>query len=407
MGTFSNVQYKTTINSIVEGYKNKLDNPHYIFTDKKPTLVTYYNINTSCSTLDHGTRTAYEYVGNDSPIKYNKILDMYLYGIERIAINLDMGEYGLESDSIEGEAYILPNTIIPMAQDYFYIDYIDTKKTRLLFKVTSVTHDTVENCANFYKITYKLSYIDKDKTCDIEKQVVETYRLVINNLGTNLNTVIKNTDYDLITDLENILDRLKEYYKSLFFKDKVQTFVFEYDDDYFYDPFMIEFIRRNGILSGMEKYLHVSHQTSLENTFFLDYDRTFFRAIELKDSNSMNAFIAYAKRNISKFTLMYHRPETYFIMQYYNDMGPLAFQINPLPVGYEEYIKNNKYYEGDFEYLNIITKYFNGDTIDTNVIDILNKTKFFPCIHIFYAIPIIIFVLQNSINSIMSDKNNI
>ena len=111
MGTFSNVQYKTTINSIVEGYKNKLDNPHYIFTDKKPTLVTYYNINTSCSTLDHGTRTAYEYVGNDSPIKYNKILDMYLYGIERIAINLDMGEYGLESDAIEGEAYILPNTI--------------------------------------------------------------------------------------------------------------------------------------------------------------------------------------------------------------------------------------------------------------------------------------------------------
>ena len=407
MGTFSNVQYKNTINSIVEGYKNKLDNPHYIFTDKKPTLVTYYNINTSKSTLDQGTQTAYEYTGGNSPIRYNKVLDMYLYGLERITMSLEHGEFGLETDAIEGEAYVLPNTIIPMAQDYFYINYIDTKKTKLLFKITSVTHDTVENGANFYKVAYRLSTITEENVCEIENQVIETYRLIVNNLGTNLNTVIKNTDYELVVDIEEILDRLKEYYKSLFFKDKIQTFVFKYDDDYFYDPYMIEFIRRNGVLSGMSKYIHVSHQTSLENTFFLDYDRTFFRAIETKSKKDMNTFIAYAKRNTSKFTLMYHRPESYFIMQYYNDMGPLAFQVNPLPVGYEEYLKNNKYYGEDFEYLNIITKYFNGDTIDTNVLDILNRTKFLPCIHIFYAIPIIIYALQNSINSIMSDKNNI
>ena len=407
MSKFINTSYKNTINSIVETHKSKIDNPYYIFTDKKPTLVTYYNQNLHKSTLDEGTHMMYEPIGDESPVRFNKILDMYIYGIERITVNLDLGEYGLESDAIEGEAYILPNTIEPLEQDYFCIDYIDTKKTKLLFKILTVTPDTVNNGANFYKITYKLSTLSKESIADIERQVIETYRMVINNIGTQFNAVIKNTDYDLIVSLEENLDRLKEYYKALFFKDKVQTFVFDYDDEKFYDPYMIEFLIKHSILSGTDKYTHVSHQTSLGQTFALDYDRTFFRGLETKNIKKMNNIACYARLNTDKLTLMYHRPERYYIMQYRNEGSHMAHQINPLPVGFEVHLANRTYYKDDKEYLNIIIDYFYNKEFNSATIDILERVDYSHCIHMYYAIPIIIYIIEDTIRSIMLDKNNI
>ena len=38
------------------GLRKRLENPYYIFTDKKATIVTYYNQNTSKSTLDEGSQ---------------------------------------------------------------------------------------------------------------------------------------------------------------------------------------------------------------------------------------------------------------------------------------------------------------------------------------------------------------
>ena len=74
-----------------------------------------------------GLKTEFEPIGEKSPIRYNKILDAYLYGIDRIITNIDISEHGIESDPIEGEAVVLPNTFVPMGQDYFIINYIDTK----------------------------------------------------------------------------------------------------------------------------------------------------------------------------------------------------------------------------------------------------------------------------------------
>ena len=154
MSKFINTKQKVVLQSLVDGFKEKLNNPYYIHMDKKPNVTCYYNQNIHASTLDEGSKLQYSPLGSDSPTKYNMIKDFYLYGIERIYTDYENGEWGLESSSIEGDAIILPNTIVPIANDYFTIDYLDQK---LLFKVTSVTADTIENGANFYKIQYKLS----------------------------------------------------------------------------------------------------------------------------------------------------------------------------------------------------------------------------------------------------------
>ena len=125
MSKFINTQNRVVIDSLVEGLKESIrDNPYYMHNDKKATITTYFNVNLKKSTLDESLRTNYSNLGEDSPLRYNKINNFYLYGIERISTDLDLGDYGISAGDIEGEAIILPNTIIPYPQDYFYINYL-------------------------------------------------------------------------------------------------------------------------------------------------------------------------------------------------------------------------------------------------------------------------------------------
>ena len=207
MGKFINTAHTDTINAIVEGGKQRLKNPYYLFTDKKATIVTYYNINTDKSTVDEGTKNAYSFTDGDSPFRFNKIENAYLFGIPRIETDLQMGEYGLESESIEGTAYIAPNTFQPYPQDYFYINHVDD--SHMVFKVMSVSMDTFEDGANFWRIDYKLSLADADPD-RLEDLVVDTFVMNVSNFGTNIKAIIKKSEYDFIEALESSIGNIDD-----------------------------------------------------------------------------------------------------------------------------------------------------------------------------------------------------
>jgi tetrahydromethanopterin S-methyltransferase subunit G len=159
------------------------------------------------STLDEASRQVESPLGQGSPFKFNKINDALLYGdIPKALLSVEVGDFGTEAASIEGELYVLPDTFIPYQDDYFFIKYLDKD---LLFRVIGVTPDTIDGGANFYKINVKLDQYDRS----IEDQVVETYNMIANNIGSNFNSIIRNSDYNIIVGLENVLLSLKEYYK--------------------------------------------------------------------------------------------------------------------------------------------------------------------------------------------------
>ena len=51
--------YSQVVNQASQVTKSRLDNPYYIFSDKKASECTYYNINTTMTTLDEATRGNY------------------------------------------------------------------------------------------------------------------------------------------------------------------------------------------------------------------------------------------------------------------------------------------------------------------------------------------------------------
>lgn len=401
MSKFINVQHKRNIDSLVDGFKEKLKNPYYLYTDKKPTPTTYYNQNVHKSTLDEGSKLQYAAVGKDSPARYNQINDLFIYGLERIVVDMNNEEWGLESSGIEGEAIILPNTIIPIANDYFTIDMIKNKK--LLFKVLSVTVDTIENGSNFYKIQYKLDLLTDE---DIKKQVVEEYTMVVNNVGTRFNTIIRKNDYDFINVAETITVRLKDYYINLFYDNTLQTFIFSKDYTNFYDPYMIEFLKRNEILTGSEEFIHIAHQTYVQKTFGIDYDRTFFRYIELHDKRSIRRHSIHVQGKLieneplSIFDTVLDR---YYKLSY--DTSILHPGVRVMDVFDTDLIdrieSNTKYEDFDSLYKNIIIKFFNNEEINGDDFKELEYVLFIPTMENFYNMPLLIYIIESIITRLL------
>jgi len=394
MASFQNTKYTDTINALTTGYENRLDNPYYNFIDKKPFVVQYYNINKGHTTLDEATRTPYTDIGDDSPIKYNLIKDAVLYGTSRLEVDLNQGDFGLESEGLESESFVLPNSWIPYPGDFFVIDHA---KGRYLFKVNDVNIDTFDNGANFYKINWKYDRITDE---DLQGQVQETWKFIMGNQGTNLSLVVREETFDLAKKLDDYSIALKNYFKSLFYDHGVQTFIYEYNGFLIYDPYMIEFLRRNNILSGTD-YIYIGHQIPLEKTFPIDYNRTFMRSLEKKDKNKLGVGASGAVLIDDYASLFTSRYEDYYCVDYAKG-SPFKYPVETLLPQLVSNITNNvEFTEPNMKFLNIIVRYYNNEPMFNDIEELIDNMDLLPNSISFYHIPAVIYILDNHVRDIM------
>ncbi len=395
-GVFVNTNQKVMLDSLSGTMKSLLNNPYYLFSDKKGSVTQYYNTNTTKSTLDEATRGNYSELGPNSPIRYNKIKDTILYGLTKIDVDLEVADFGLEASEISGEAYVLPNTFTPYPGDFFTVDHISKP---YLFKVTNVTPNMLDTGSTMYKINYVLAYPDLH---DIEYQVVAEYVMATKSDGTNVSAMIESSVYDNIMEISEYVTKLKDYYYMLFYSQKVQTFVYLRNGCiHTYDPYLIEFLIRNDILKGATDYVYIAQQMFLPSTFGVDYDKTIFASIEDKDVVN-KAVIRYignmyvCKQNMS---LLYAYPEDYYYMKYEN-LCTTLHSINifgDLDILY--YIRNN--IKTNNIMTNIMIKYFNDEEITKNDLVSLKNIDYHNNADLYYGIPITIFCLEKMISNMV------
>lgn len=398
-GKFVNTKYKDDINSVVSSLQNILKNPYYKWTNKSGTNTDYYNRNITMSTLDEAAKVQQSPYGKDSPNVFNMIKDFYLYGIEQVQVQVENGEFGAEGGQITGEAIVLPNTIIPYPGDYFVIKYT---KDDIVFKVTGVTHDTLENEANIYRITYELDTLSID---DLKLNIGESYQMMINNIGTGFNPIIRSEKFDMIENLDGIRAYLKEHFVALFYSDRIQSFSFLFNMRRFYDPYMVEFIKNNKIVEDTDEYIFVTQQLSLTSKFLLDYNRSIFRCFEINDIKNIRKYKYNATgRYINTETDIFsNRPEDYWKIDF-NYLPVEGEYLGVIPCFHEELIEgieDGKLYEGEMSVYNIIIKCIRKEKINNDDIENLKFLEYLDNPTLFYALPVIIFYLDYIIKDLM------
>lgn len=415
MGKILDTTYHETVENITSFYGNLINNSFYDLNDKKPTIVTYYNINKTYSSLDPAAKIAYDNIGDKTPFRFNMIEDFLLYGINRVELQTAIEEFGIESDRISGDAFILPNTIIPTEGDYFEIPYV--KDSTWLFMVNDVQQDTLKNGSNVYKITYRLEYVDHDR---LKNAVVDTFKMIEKREGTNIVRVVNSTDYATAKKMDAVAVKLKGYFNELFYNPKVQTYTYvDLTEWRMYDPYMIEFLIRNTIMSNGNNhdYIHVCHQLPVPKTFTIDYDNTIFRAFELQDVDKLSTSIRniVAEEIVSYGTTFYARYETYFKAKYIREMNEytgisLDDQITYAIIN-QEYVDEATHNDLNHPsplWVNILIRHFYDKDKDRITIteeelkSLDNDLIIADSMHVFYLIPLVIYCLETAIEKVLN-----
>ena len=396
MGKFLNTTYTNTVESLEHGMIHRLDNPFYMFTDKHPIPVTFYNVNDTQTTLDDATKDVNDILAPDTSLRYNKIEKVLLFGIERISTELEMGDFGLEGNEIEGECILPPNTFKPYPDSYFTIDHVT--KNKCWFRVTKVTIDTLENGNNFWKLSYVMDRVGEDFNPIVEKN----FKMISDNVGSNFKSIIRDEQYNFVERLESVCETLSKYYHSIFWRDQLQTYVFKYAEAQFYDPEVIEFLIRNKVLDYGDNYIYLEQATNLPETFCIDYDKSIYRNIETRNKKVIHHRY-YGIENRDPMSLLSQRLEPYYIVHQCT-MGVLA---EPIPT-YSNDLTNALSAENEFtekKYYNIIINYFNGlKPLNDSMIDALEEIEYKNGTELFHELPIIIYILKQYILDTIQKK---
>ena len=414
MGKFEDIVYKDTISAVTDFHQDLLNQDFWLFNDKsRGTKVTYYNINLEKSSLDPGSGLAYTDIGEDSPLRFNVIHDLFIYEMPRLDINMNFEDFGLESEPLTGESYVLPNTIKPTAGDFFTMEHVNQNNPNVwLFKVRETSFGQLSDGSQAWKLSWVL---DRTTDQDILKNVVEDYQYINRKEGTNIRTVVELDKYKKAVAIENVTESLRVYFIDLFYNDKVQTFTYDWFNpvEYmhkFYDPFAIEFIIRHNLLSGAHGYVHVMHQTEVPKTFSIDYNRSIYRALEKQDVKKLKHYSYKSQADLidDPTSIFATRYDDFFILSY-NVINEPNGPFNPrgiIPIMDEclvQMIQENKKYECiEYNYRNIIIKYFNGEDLDLEDLEDIEQFDVQDTGYVYYEMLYLIYILDYYTKKLLS-----
>lgn len=216
------------------------------YTGDGRTLVTYYNINDQQTTTSLGMETHYQVLGVDSPLRFNKIKQFVLLGFSQLqpqeeqASQTQVRNYGLQ-----GEAYIIPGTIMPKENDFFIVNHLHMNH---LFRVTQVTQDGL-NTDGSYKISYALFTTNPPEIDWVEKQTTKTLQFDMQTIGgEDLTPVLGIEDYELRSKLIKMIDDMIENYNARFYDKQNNCYILHLNGRALFDMCGNYFMARNSVM---------------------------------------------------------------------------------------------------------------------------------------------------------------
>lgn len=396
------INEKKMVEDNIFQYEEKLKSPMARFLETTPTFVTYYHINADETTVDEGFKDVASIIGFRSPIKFKKITEFPIYGIEQIVLQLQDQEQGLDTE-FNSEAIILPNTIKPLVNDFFMIPYLHDV---YLFRVTEIIYDNVMP-DNFYKINFQLEFIDQEKVDALTKQATESYTCILDNIGSENKCIIESESLEKINKIDNMYNDIADTYLKLFYDNKHNCLLGDLGKGKkLYDPFQTDFVNKHSLFNKKNnlKTILLTEQID-DNKHKIKYEKSIYRFIERRDY-----------RRVNNFRFAYFQGSTYHETSFYrwSDINVQILDIipdiseNSMSILSDEFvmsIKTNGFTES--EYAELIQKFVRNEDISINDIPLdLNEVlmDLDNNLELFFFVPIILYIIQVIVNKEISKK---
>ena len=299
-----NVEKSDYIQKTIEIYSKNRVGQYSKFLDKNPLFVTYLHINENESTNDVGTGAVAEDVGNNSPIRFNQINQLPTYNLPELkpeAVFDDNTGYDIEMDITDG--VLLPGTIKPKIGDYMIV-YLPNMP-ELCFRINGFNYTTIQS-NDFYTYSADLKFTGKDLIKRFERQIVEVYETIFENIGTDDKCFIRSTDVKKIQTIADTFREMRSLYFHNFFDQTTGTFVcknnkFANEDAWLYDKYLEKFIMESEIYFEEDKEESVVlYNADIEQDMEREFYRTLEYAVLHRDASYLQPYPYYYQVDIQK-----------------------------------------------------------------------------------------------------------
>ena len=253
---------------------------------------------------------------------------------------------------------------------------------------------------NFYKIDFKLEYIDSVKIEEIEKQTIDDFVCVLENIGTETSCIIEKTSFEKIREVEKMYHEIISLYRAMFYNDRHNVFLVQMASGRFlYDPLQTEFINKHNLFgekNNLETMILTDQYTDSKRKF--KYAKSVYKLLELRDLKLLDTFKFVTRPGMSI-------TESSFYRWHDKDIDvldiPCCAPDSSTEIFSEDFIKavknNDKVYS---EYAELIKKFLRKEdlrikdiplTLDTELIYLNNG------IEVFFFTPIIMYIIREII----------
>lgn len=326
------------------------------FLDKTPTFVEYYHINRVLSKADVGSQSVKAEVGFNSPIRYNKIKEFPLYGLSDLKPDLNYDENGLDMDLDLSGLIILPGTIHPIPGDFFYFKF-PGMDVGILWRVTRKDFNTVQS-NDYYQIDAEIYATAKptEKASSynqLQKQVVEEYTCIFENIGTNDACIVKNDQYTQAQYLGTYITNLMNNYYEVFYNPDVGTFVglgmWNETPTYLYDMYLIRFMKEVDLWEvgdGTSRVVALTYDDIPPVNFDSQYRKSLWYALQKKSASMMAPYeYYYTYECIKKCSPLLMYSDRYCESIHLNLFGKIDDYLSRRIIG-----KTREYFTSDLTY---------------------------------------------------------
>lgn len=372
----------------------RLNSPIARFIEQTPTFVTYYHININESTNDAGFNDVESFIGESSPLRFQKIEKFPIYGLEAILAQWQDTDLGIDG-SYEGEAVILPNTIKPLPNDYFIIKYVGDN---VIFRITEIVNDNIRT-DNFYKIMFKLDSIDDGRRDSLNKQVYDNYTCILENIGSENKCIIQSDFKEQLDKIDKLYNDMTSLYMSIFYSERYNALLGEMPGGFsLYDPYMSNFINKHELL----KKKNVITTTFLEENHIIDnkkslkYERSIYRFFERRDVSLIKPFYYTTINGFNRKESGFYRwsDENVYIVDIPSDIG----MSNPYRI-FPDMTINTIKLNGPTEskYLKLIKKFIRNDSISIYDIDLTLNEELINLdanLEMFFITPLLLYIIK-------------
>ena len=385
----------------ISKYEERLNSPIRRFTDKTFTPVKYWHINGNTSTVDKGYGDIADILGKDSPLKYQIIQNLPLYGLEAILLQIGNEEQGLDT-SYESEAIIMANTLVPLQNDFFMIRHL---KEGFIFRVTSVEYDTIVS-AGCYKIAFQLEYIDPGMEDQLNSQTDGDFTCILENIGTQERSIITTTEFNKVQEIDKVYDEICNIYMTFYYNKRYNCFLGDFlNGRKLYDPLQTVFIMKHGIFRKKNQIdsLYMTEQFS-DPRRKIKYHNSIYHFMETRRLENLSRFDYVTFPGVNN-----HQTAFYRWLDKYVDVLDIQKPLDPMGTNVyhilsEEYVNCVKLNDiaptrvGD-----LIQRYIRKEelTIDDIKLDITEDLLDVgdANLELFFLIPILLYVIKQVVST--------